>query len=125
MEKYGSPTSIGKFPPGWPQQEIDKLLEALEAMQTDSAIVAPSSVDIDTIKTTTGDGGHERFIDKMDHYISKVILGQTMTMEIEITWRWWDQLDLMDQQIFTVAKVVQADILQLIKDMLTESLENG
>lgn len=83
LEKYGSPTALGKFPAGWPDADVQKLLQAMQAIQTDSGVVVPKDVDIDTVKATQGDGGHGKFVDKFDNYISKIILGQTMTMDTE------------------------------------------
>lgn len=43
----------------------------------------------------------------------------------KITWAWQEQLELNNAHVFTVAKAMQMDILQDIRNMLIKSLKDG
>lgn len=45
-EKFGSPTTIGKYPPGTTKEQQDALLQALNAIQQESAIKIPEGMQI-------------------------------------------------------------------------------
>lgn len=82
LEKYASPTTAGKYPSGTSADDINKLLSALLAAKTDSAIVFPDDMDVSYLQTgkaTSPD--YETFDKRMDAWISKVVLSQTMTTD--------------------------------------------
>ena len=47
------------------------------------------------------------------------------SMNIEISWDWKEQLDIIKRHSFTVAKVMSADILQDIFDEVQKAIEDG
>lgn len=47
------------------------------------------------------------------------------SQDIEITWDWQSQLDVIRQHCFTVAKVESADVLQTFHDELNKALDEG
>jgi phage gp29-like protein len=83
-EKFGSPTVIGKYPPGTPREHQDSLLGALEAIQQESAIKIPETMQIELLearRTGTVDT-YKDLCAFMNAEIAKTILGQTLTTEI-------------------------------------------
>ena len=83
-EKFGSPTVIGKYPPGTPKEHQDSLLSALEAIQQESAIKVPETMQIELLDAQRS-GTVNTYKDLcafMNAEIAKTILGQTLTTEI-------------------------------------------
>ncbi len=82
LEKFGAPTPIGKFPKGTEESERNKLLQVLQAIQTDAAAIIPEGMVIELLEATRGgNAGYENWMSYWDHAISKIILGQTMTTD--------------------------------------------
>jgi len=83
-EKFGSPTVIGKYPPGTPREHQDSLLSALEAIQQESAIKIPETMEIELLEAQRS-GSVSTYRDLcafMNAEIAKTILGQTLTTEV-------------------------------------------
>ncbi len=82
LDKFGMPTTVGKYPPGTLKDEQDRLLEAIEAIQTDTGIKIPDSMNIELLEAArAGTVTHEQLCEYMDRQISKAVLGQTATTE--------------------------------------------
>ena len=83
LDKYGSPTAVGKYPPGTDKGIQDKLFEACEAIQSSSAVTIPDSVKIELLEATRAASlnGYESWRKFWDDAISFVILGQIATTE--------------------------------------------
>ena len=83
-DKFGSPTAVGKYPPGTPQAQQDDLLSAIDAIQQESAIRIPNNVEIELLEATRSGSvnTYESLCTFMNAAISKVILGQTLTTEM-------------------------------------------
>lgn len=92
LEKWGQPTAKGRYPHrggrGTPtdadrstnQAAQAALLEALEAIQTNSAIAIPEGFDVDLLEATrSGDAGYERFVGLLDRYQALAYLGEVDT----------------------------------------------
>ncbi len=86
-EKYGNPFLIGKLPRGSSQQDIDKLLESLGNMIQDAVAVIPddSSIDIKEAQRSTSVEVFRELMNFMNNEISKAILTQTLTTEVQDT----------------------------------------
>ncbi|GJQ23584.1 hypothetical protein BIY37_04730 [Candidatus Brocadia sapporoensis] len=82
-DKFGSPTAIGKYPPGTPKEQQDKLLDAVEAIQQESGIKIPDTMTIELLEAArTGSiNTYETFCAYMDKTISKVLLGHSAATE--------------------------------------------
>lgn len=80
-EKFGAPTAVATYSPGTPEQERARLLEVVEALQTNSGVVLPESVRLQFIETMgRGDGTtYSAFADWCNDEISKIVLGATLT----------------------------------------------
>ena len=82
LEKFGMPTAKGSYPSGATEEEKRRLLEALAAIQTDSAVIVPESMQVDLIEAARrGTVDYNALCDRMDAAIAKVILSQTMTTD--------------------------------------------
>ena len=82
LEKFGAPTVVGKFPPNAAPEDKEKLLAAVNAIQTDAGIINPEGMMVELLEATrAGAGDHKTFEKAMDGAISKVVLSQTMTTD--------------------------------------------
>lgn len=78
-DKFGSPTAIGKYPPGTPVPEQDKLMNALTAIAQEAGVIIPEDMAVDFMQaklagTTTT---YEDLCRYMDEQISEAVLGET------------------------------------------------
>lgn len=82
LDKFGSPTAIGKYRPGTPKSEQAKLLATLQALATDSGIIVPEGMDIAFLEAArSGAASYAELCRYMDEMIAKIILSQTMTTQ--------------------------------------------
>lgn len=82
LNKYATPTVVGKFPKGTLPEDIKKLLAALSAIQSDSAIVIPEGMEADLLSATKSAGmDFKAFHEFLDGMIAKIVLSQTMTTD--------------------------------------------
>lgn len=83
LEKYGMPTTVGKYPRGASADEKQLLYDAIDAIQTETGVTIPEDVAIDLLEATrSGNTSYESLCNYMDSQISKVILGQTLTTDV-------------------------------------------
>ncbi len=84
-EKYGSPLLLGQFQRGATEEEARNLADALAGMSQDAVIVTPSDFKIELAESNRS-ASSELFRELIKHCnneISKAILSQTLTTEIE------------------------------------------
>lgn len=82
LDKYGSPTAIGKYRSGTADSEKRNLLAALQAIATDTGIAIPEGMEVAFLEATrSGTASYEQLVRYMDEAIAKVILSQTMTTQ--------------------------------------------
>ncbi|MFY9350072.1 MAG: DUF935 family protein [Sphingobium sp.] len=82
LDKFGTPTAIGKYPRGASREEQTKLLAALQAIATDSGFIVPEDVAVDLLTAaTSGTTDFHTLCLYMDAAISKIVLSQTMTTD--------------------------------------------
>lgn len=78
LEKFGQPTALGKYPANASTDEKKRLLQALSAIQTDSAIRIPEGMTVELLEAArSGTADYTALIDRMNAAISKVYLGHT------------------------------------------------
>lgn len=83
QDKFSMPTPVGKYPPGTDKDKQQELLDALDAIQTETGVVIPSDMVIEFLEAVRrGEITYGSFLDRMDAYISKTVLGQTLTTEV-------------------------------------------
>lgn len=82
LEKFGTPTAVGKYPAGTTEGDQQRLLDALQAIQTDSAIVVPDGMVTELLEATRGGtADYTSLYDRMDAAIARVTLGQTASTQ--------------------------------------------
>lgn len=80
-EKYGSPTALATYGPGTTEEERRRLAEILDALQTETGVVIPQTVELKLLDQQRSGGGqsYREFLDWCNDEISKVVLGATLT----------------------------------------------
>ncbi len=80
-EKFGSPTVIGKYHPGTPESEKNKLLEIIASIQNDTGITIPDDISIDFLEAHRSGAinSYKDLAEWCNDEISKLVLGQTLT----------------------------------------------
>jgi phage gp29-like protein len=83
-EKMGSPTVIGKYPPGASPEQQKALLDAITAVQQEAGIKVPDNMTVELLEADRKASG-DFYKDAAGHFngeISKIVLGQTLTTEV-------------------------------------------
>jgi phage gp29-like protein len=86
LEKFGQPTAIGYYPPGTHKDKQQLLLEALQAIQNDMAVIMPADMKAEFLEAKRGGSadGYKDFYRTCNTQISKVInLSTLMANESE------------------------------------------
>lgn len=82
LERFGQPTAVGKHPGQATPQEISTLLNALEAINTDTGIAIPDGMVIELLEARRGGtGDYTSLYERMDSAIARVVLGQTASTQ--------------------------------------------
>ena len=81
VESFGVPLRLGKYPPGSPEADKDKLLEAAAAIASEAAVVIPEGMDLEIIEQSkrAGANPHRDLLDWSKHAISVAVIGGTLT----------------------------------------------
>lgn len=115
LEKYASPTPVARGSAQMSDQQERDLLDMLKAVTNGGRLVIPKGVDIELIESARQAGGsYEKFCDRMDAAISKIVLSQTMTTD--------DGSSLSQASIHYR---VQQAVIGSDSDLLTESFTKG
>lgn len=84
IEKYGMPWVIGKASQGATKAEKREIAANLARMVEDAVAVIPKGSEVDLIAPNTSTTTmFEDFLSRQDRTISKIIMGQTLTLEME------------------------------------------
>jgi phage gp29-like protein len=82
LDKFGMPTGVGKYPPGTPKEQQQALLDAIDAIQKETAVKIPNTMAIELLEAArTGKVTYETLCEYMDKQMSKAVLGQTASTE--------------------------------------------
>jgi phage gp29-like protein len=78
-DKLGMPTAVGKYPRTASTEERDTLLEALNAIATDSGIAIPEALQVEFLEAqrSSSVATYEGLVEFCNSEISKVVLGET------------------------------------------------
>lgn len=83
-EKYGLPWAIGKYPAGTPQEEQDKLADALRDMVEDAVAAVQEGSGVELLNADSGKAVvHENLINLCNREMSKALTSQTLATEIQ------------------------------------------
>jgi phage gp29-like protein len=82
-EKFGMPTTVGKYPQGTEPAQQQALLDALDAIQNETAVKIPDTMSVELLEAQRAGtiNTYETLCAFMDRQISKAVLGQTATTE--------------------------------------------
>jgi phage gp29-like protein len=80
-EKFGSPTAVGKYPPGTDAPARSALLAALRAIQQETAVTIPNNMTAEFLEAQRRGtiDTYSEFMAYLDQQETKAILGQTLT----------------------------------------------
>lgn len=82
IEKFASPTGIGKFEPTADPADQAKLLAAVQAIRSDSGVIYPKGMEIGLLEAArSGSADYKALHDTMDGTIAKTVVGQTASSE--------------------------------------------
>ena len=81
-KRFGIPWTIGKFPPGTEQKDIDKFTENLTQMVEASVATLPDTGQIEVIESNATGGIHPDLIKICNREMSKALRSQTLATEI-------------------------------------------
>ena len=82
LDKFGAPTPQATYPPGAGEEEIRRLLGAMERIATGAGVALPEGQRIELLDTARRAGGdYAAFIAYLDRAIAKAVLTQTATVE--------------------------------------------
>lgn len=77
LEKFGMPTAVGKYGTGATTEQKRDLLALTRAIQTDSGIIIPETMNLDLLQIArSGAGDYKAFYDSMNEAIRRVTVGQ-------------------------------------------------
>lgn len=115
LDRHASPTVYGKFPPGTPEPDQRKLLYALKRLKDDAAIVYPEGMEIGLLQASKSVSvDYAVFQDRMDAWISKICLSQTMTTD-----------DGSSRSQSETHKTVRDEVIAADADLLCGSFNRG
>lgn len=78
LDKFAQPTALGKYPVNATADEKLKLLQALAAIQSDSAIRIPEGMEVELLEAArSGTADYTALVDRMNAAISKVYVGHS------------------------------------------------
>ena len=84
IEKYGLPWVIGKAPRGANPDEKRSIAVNLARMVEDAVAVIPQGSEVQLVSPSGQESSmHEAFLSRQDRSISKILMGQTLTVEME------------------------------------------
>ena len=80
-EKFGAPTVVARHRPGLSDVERERLLEVIEAVQTDAGVTIPDGITLELLETKRAGSAdtYQALAQWCNDEISRGILGQTLT----------------------------------------------
>ena len=115
-DKFGSPTAVGKYPPGASKPDQTKLLAALAAIAQDAGIIVPDGMIIELLEAARAGSidTYEKLARYMDEQISECVLGESITTTPKATG--------LGSGVATVQNEVRKEIAQADADEMSETL---
>jgi phage gp29-like protein len=84
LERFGMPWVVATAQKGAKQHEMNAMASNLAAMVQDAVLVLPAGANVDLAKSDGKSSEiHESFLQRQDKAISKVLMGQTLTAEMD------------------------------------------
>ena len=115
LDKFAMPTALGQHNFSSDKTKIGELVKALEAIHTDSGVAIPEGVTVTLLEAVrSGTTDYSTFSAYMDQAISKVVVGQTMTVD-----------DGSSRSQADVHLDVRQDLIAADSDLINESWNRG
>lgn len=125
LEKFGAPTTVGKYPSGADEKERQKLLQVMQSLATGNAVAIPEDQEIELLATGQrqgGSGGNDfsAFVEHLDKCITNTILGQSSTTD-QGQWRGTAEVqkDIRDETVAADTRLLDATLNGTIARWLT------
>ncbi len=84
LDRYGMPWPLGKAAPGSTDEQMRKMAADLAAMVQDAVAVVPHGAEVSFVESKgTGGAQFELYLKRWDKAIFKIIMGQTLTSEMD------------------------------------------
>jgi phage gp29-like protein len=83
-DRYGTPTTMGSYPAGTQDDEVDKVLRGLRALAREGVIVKPEGWVIELLESRSAGNitTHEALCRYMDEQMAECVLGETLTTNV-------------------------------------------
>jgi len=122
LEKFGMPTVKATHPGGWDTTQKRALLEALQAVQKDSAFIVPEGTVTELLEASrSGTADYDALQKRMDGTIAKVVLSQVMTAEaVGGQYKAEIQMEVRDEVVKGDANLIHESFTDTIATWLTE-----
>lgn len=114
LDKFSVPTAMATYPRGASKADIDKALEAVQAIASDTGIVVPEGFAIELLQLAQNGVNFGDVCKYMDGAIAKIILSQTMTTDNGSS---RSQAEVHDG--------VKLEVIKADADLLTDSFAAG
>lgn len=84
VEKYGSPTAVGEYPPSTSPDDQKKLLDALTSLSQEAGVIVPQGMAVRLLEAQRSGAlaTYESLVRYMDEQISEAVLGETLTTHV-------------------------------------------
>jgi phage gp29-like protein len=115
LDKFGSPTAVGTYPPGTDPDAQDKLLQAVLNLAQDAGVTIPNSCQIALLEANRSGSidAYERAARYFDEEITLTVLGETLTTSNQ---------GVGSQAATTVHDDVRLELVQSDGELLAASL---
>jgi hypothetical protein len=117
-DKFGSPTSLGKYPNGTDKAGQAKLLQVLQAIANDAGVIIPEGMVVELLEAERSGSAdtYERLARYMDEQISLAVLGETMTTNAQAAGLGSGQANVHNQ--------VRVELSKADGDLLSDTLND-
>ncbi len=122
LEKFGTPTPMGKHGRNATTEEVDRLLETLQRLAQGAGIAIPEGQEITFLEATRRSGGdHAQFCKYMDALIVEAVLLQTATTEMG-PWKGTAEVQKLvrDERVATLSRMICSGVERTVARWLTD-----
>lgn len=117
LEKYGFPTTVGKYPAGATPEQQSELHESVRKIGKNSTITIQEDTLIEFLESSRSQGANfDALLHYLDEQISEAVLGETLTTSAGSNG---------SRALGTVHNNVRKDILKADCDLLSESINKS
>lgn len=83
LEKFASPTVLGKYPLGMPEDAQNQLLQSVTSIAQSTGVTVPMGTEVHLLEATrVGGDSYENALRYLDEQISECVLGETLSTNL-------------------------------------------